>query len=180
MATQKDGTEETGGLKKLILAIVGTCFLGIPCGFFLAAYVSPSAPEEPASTLTAADENSDVGQNTKEAGAAAEDADTAENKFKGPFEIVQMPPIITNIAEPPKVWVRLEGNLLFDKKSEADKPVLTAKLSQHILAYLNTLKLTDIQGAGAIYAVSQDLDEIVRSLSDGEVQGVLLSGLVLE
>jgi hypothetical protein len=45
---------------------------------------------------------------------------------------------------------------------------------------LNTLKLSDMQGAGAVHGVSQDLDEIVTTLSDGQVQGLLLSGLVFE
>ena len=106
--------------------------------------------------------------------------DDAEHIPPGPFEVVPLPPIVTNLAEPSKVWVRLEGSLLFDTKSEAKPDVLAVKLSQHIMAYLNTLKLADVQGTGAMHAISQDLNEIVTTLSDGQVQGILLSGLVFE
>lgn len=180
MATQKDGTRETGGIRKLILATVGTCILGVPFGFFLADHISPTPLPQPDPTQTAVQENSEAAHKIGEPEAPTKDTGAAEESPRGPFEIVQMPPIITNIADPSKVWVRLEGSLLFDKKREADRAVLAARLSQHVMAYLNTLKLTDVQGAGAIYALSQDLDEIVRSLSDGQVQGVLLSGLVFE
>jgi hypothetical protein len=179
MATQKDGTGKSGGLKAFVLAAVGTCLLGLPVGFFLSDLIFPSTLEQSETHKSATAENAEEAQKLGN-GESAESADAADDVPQGPFEVVQLPPIITNIEDPPKVWVRLEGNLLFDSKGKVSSAVLTAKLAQHVLAYLKTLRLTDLQGAGAIHALSQDLDEIVKTLSDGQVQGVLISGLVLE
>jgi hypothetical protein len=182
MATQKDGTGKSGGLKAFVLAAVGTCLLGLPVGFFLSDVIAPFKLEQSYLKKIKTAERAEEGQKAgnAETSEATESADATENVPQGPFEVVQLPPIITNIEDPAKVWVRLEGNLLFDPKGKVSSAVLTAKLAQHVLAYLKTLRLTDLQGAGAIHALSQDLDEIVKTLSDGQVQGVLISGLVLE
>lgn len=185
MATAKDGGGEKGGLKKFLFAAIGTCCLGLPFGFFLADIVAPTDSEKTEAVEATTSEVTEGGEaataNDKPAGeAGAAGAEAVEVVSKGPFEIVPLPPIITNIADPPKVWVRLEGNLVFDKSREPDSALLSAKLAQHVMAYLNTLKLSDMQGAGAVHGVSQDLDEIVKTLSDGQVQGLLLSGLVFE
>jgi hypothetical protein len=182
MATVKDSGGEKGGLKNFLFAAIGTCCLGLPFGFFLADVVAPTdlkkteAVDATTSKLTEGGEAATA--KDKPSGDAG--AEAVEVVSKGPFEIVPLPPIITNIADPPKVWVRLEGNLVFDKSHEPDSALLSAKLAQHVMAYLNTLKLSDMQGAGAVHGVSQDLDEIVTTLSDGQVQGLLLSGLVFE
>lgn len=182
MATEKDGSGETGGFKKFVFALVGTCCLGLTFGFGVSDFATPIESKQSDGVQNTSPAVLTAGQTSGETEAQVSGAgtDAADGVPKGPFEIVQLPPIITNIADPPDVWVRLEGNLVFDKSREANSTLLSAKLAQHVMAYLNTLKLADMQGAGAIHAVSQDLDEIVRSLSDGQVQGLLLSGLVFE
>jgi flagellar protein FliL len=175
MATQKEPVGEKSGIKGLVLAALATCLLGLPLGYFLFDFVAPQKKEKPVAAPAASSENPE--QNTSQGEGSTE---TTEEVVKGPFTIVPLPPIITNIAEPQKVWVRLEGSLVFDKANEQNPAVMSAKLAQHVMAYLRTLKLTDMQGAGAVHALTQDLDEIVRTLSDGQVQALLLSGLVFE
>lgn len=182
MATKSEKTAEAGGFKKFALAVVATCCVGLAIGFFLADFLSlkgpthtESVPIKPAEVTDAAHAPKEGGEQPADPGAVA-----ADEVPKGPLEVVQLPPIITNIADPSKVWVRLEGNLLFDKSREGNPALVSARLAQHVMAYLRTLKLSDLQHEGAMYAVSEDLNEIVKSLSDGEVQGLLLSGLVFE
>lgn len=182
MATEVDKAAGTGGFKKFALAAAGTCCLGLAIGFFLADIITPKSSIHPDPVQPSLSEASTAAETAGEGEIAPTEpgAVVADDVSKGPFEVVQLPPIITNIADPSKVWVRLEGNLLFDKSREADSAIVSAKLAQHVMAYLKTLKLSDLQGEGAMYAVSEDLDEIVKSLSDGEVQALLLSGLVFE
>jgi hypothetical protein len=175
MAKQPTGNGEKGSSKTFLLAAVGTSLLGVPLGFFTADIVEPAAPETPGMSPVPADVNPASNLPAQEAASNA-----TEILPPVAVELVLLPPIITNISDPPKVWVRLEGQLLFDKNGHDDAAVTSAEMAQHVLTYLRTLKLTDIQGAGAIQAISQDINEIVRSSSDGEVQGLLLSGLVFE
>jgi hypothetical protein len=175
MATQTKGTGEKSSMMTLVFAAAGTLFLGLPLGFFMVDVVAPPTLDKSKMSERPATEGSDS------INPAVEDPSIkAEISPAGPFELVQLPPIITNISEPQKVWVRLEGQLLFEKNGHETSAVLSAELAQHVMTYLKTLKLTDIQGAGAIHDLTQDMNEIVRSASDGQVQGLLLSGLVFE
>ena len=70
--------------------------------------------------------------------------------------------------------------MLFGKEKVEKRDLVVAKISQHILAYLKTLKLSDLQGNGAVNAIAQDLNEIATTVSEGQAQGVLISGLVFE
>ncbi len=171
MATQKTEAAPKGGLKHLLVASVGVSVLGLAAGFFGgAALLTKDTSPEQAQMQTAAP------------GEGAHDAKSVDAEKAVPVEynIVPLQPIITNLADSSSVWVRLEGSVLINKKSDVKQDILALKLSQHVLAYLRTLKLTDVQGVGALPAISQDLDEIVQTLSDGQAQGVLISGLVFE
>jgi hypothetical protein len=182
MATQADTTSTSGGLKSLVFAVVGSCAIGLAAGYFAAGALILGASESLLTPENSAEQGPEGGEGSgqheaPEAGAAGH---AAADVPLGAFEIVPLPPIIANLDEPARVWVRLEGSLLFDPEGNANAQALAGKLAQHIMAYLKTLKLNDIQGAGAVQAVSRDIDEIVTTLSEGKVQGVLLSGLVFE
>jgi flagellar protein FliL len=170
MANKKEKSSAKSGLKSAVFATLGTVLLGLPVGFFLTDLIASSKPK-----TMEVNAPSEV-----DASAESADAEGNETRTPAPLAVVALPPVITNISDPSTMWVRLEGSLLFDTSKEGDTAVVAAKLSQHVVVYLNTLKLTDIQGAGAIHALSQDLNEIVTSMSDGQVQGFLLSGLVFE
>jgi flagellar protein FliL len=174
MATQKTEPAPKGGIMHLLMASVGVSILGLAAGFFGgAALLAKDAPLENAQKQTVS---------PAVAGEGSQVANAADGEKQSPAEynIVPLQPIITNLADSASVWVRLEGSVLIDKKSDVKQDVLALKLSQHVLAYLRTLKLTDVQGVGALPAISQDLDEIVQTLSDGQAHGVLISGLVFE
>jgi hypothetical protein len=52
--------------------------------------------------------------------------------------------------------------------------------SNKMVAYVKTLKLTDIQGPVGFLALNSDLNEIVRNATDGQARSVLLSGFIVE
>ncbi len=174
MTTPKNAAIPSGGPKQLLFSIVGVSIIGLLFGFFAAAVllktndsVAKTKDKNPATV------NAALLMNNSE--ALPDDAKTSLE-----YDIVALQPVITNLAESTSVWIRLEGNLLMVKDGDAKPDELALKLAQSILAYLRTLKLTDLQGAGSLHAISQDLNEIVATASKGQVGGLLISGLVFE
>ena len=89
-------------------------------------------------------------------------------------------PIVTNLAEPKNSWVRLEGAIVFDSKDPVNFDVLTAQVSEDTLAYLRTLRMTDLEGASALAYVHDDLTERARIRSKGKILEFIISSLVVE
>ncbi len=89
-------------------------------------------------------------------------------------------PIVTNLAKPSTVFVRLESSVIFSKPPEQDPTELVAKLSNDFLNFLRTLSIGRIEGPSGILHLKTDLNEIARVRSDGLIEEVIISSLVVE
>jgi flagellar protein FliL len=179
MATQKETSPQSGGLQKFVFASIGVSLIGLLFGFFIAAILIPvNLVASDSKVDTSVVKPAEVGAPETEETSGA--ADKVEGTSPENYDVVRIEPIITNLSDSTEVWVRLEGSMLFGKEMVEERDLLVAKISQHVLAYLKTLKLSDLQGNGAVNAISQDLDEIATTVSEGQSQGVLISGLVFE
>ncbi len=89
-------------------------------------------------------------------------------------------PIVTNLAKPSHVFIRLESSVIFSKAPETDPTELTAKLTNDFLNFLRTLTIGRIEGPSGILHLKTDLNEIARIRSDGQIQEVIISSLVVE
>ena len=90
---------------------------------------------------------------------------------------VQLAPIVTNLAAPTEVWVRLEACLVLD---EAQSQELSEQIHQDLLAYLRTLKMHQVEGASGYLHLKADLRERAAIRSDGHVKDVLIRTLLFE
>jgi flagellar protein FliL len=179
MATQKETSPQSGGLKKFVFASIGVSLIGLLLGFFIAAILIPvNLVASDSKVDTSVVKPAEVG--APETGEKSGAADKVEGTSPENYDVVRIEPIITNLSDSTEVWVRLEGSMLFGKEKVEKRDLLAAKISQHVLAYLKTLKLSDLQGNGAVNAISQDLNEIATTVSEGQSQGLLISGLVFE
>ncbi|MFN0191029.1 MAG: flagellar basal body-associated FliL family protein [Aestuariivirga sp.] len=116
---------------------------------------------------------------------AEETAD--EHKMEEPeadnlAELVATPiaPVLTNLGSPKEVWVRLEGAILSRADSEVAPAVLAARAQHQILSYLRTIDSRQIEGASGLLHLNDDLNEVMKTFSGGEVRQLLVSGLILE
>jgi flagellar protein FliL len=174
MADDKTSAPAGGGIKALIFACLGVIVMAAGAGFFAAPLVfenveKPASPAEFGAETKPADEASTPGE--PEAEAPALQAETL---------IVPIQPIVTNLMAPANVWIRIEGHLLVQKRAETKPEELSLKISQHLLAYLRTVKLQDLQGTHGLFAVQQDLNEVASTASGGLAVQFLLSSLVIE
>jgi flagellar FliL protein len=148
----------------------------------------PEANQPPAAAASAAAKPDAKGQTqATEAGhsdvppemlaVAAADFNPADLK-----DLVLTPfaPITSNLAVPENVWIRLEGSMAIKAKDGAKPADLVQLASDKIVSYVKTLKLVDIQGPVGFLAFNSDLNEIVRSATDGQARSVLISGFIVE
>lgn len=89
-------------------------------------------------------------------------------------------PVVTNLAGPPDVWIRLEGGVVIDAAAAKQADVLMTQISGDILAFLRTVSLKQLQGANGLAFLREDLNERARQRSGGAVREIILHTLVAQ
>jgi flagellar protein FliL len=90
--------------------------------------------------------------------------------------VVDLKPILTNLAYPSDNWVRLEVSLVF-KQAVDDQ--LAESVHQDILAYLRTVSLQQIQGPRGFQYLRDDLKERIDMRTQGKVSDLLFRTFVI-
>ena len=96
-------------------------------------------------------------------------------------KVRSLAPVITNLADTPNVWLRLEVSVVFDaamKEPEVDS--LARDIGEDVMAYARTLSLAQIQGASGLYHLREDLAERAQIRSAGKVREVMIQSLVVQ
>lgn len=135
---------------------------------------APASPEGAADAKTAHGGNSDA-----EAENVALLTD-AEQPPPGDLAVVPLSPVLTTLGSPKNTWIRLEGSILIKPGSGIPNEQLSGQAGEQILGYLRTADLSQIDGPSGFLALRNDLNETLRTLSEGYVQGLLIHGLVVE
>ena len=112
----------------------------------------------------------------------AVEAEDEETELIDPhsLRVVPFPPVLTTLAEPKGKWIRLEGSILTTTEAEDSPEVLAERSGEQILTYLRSLRLDQIEGPSNVLGFREDLNEMLRVLSKGQVKGILINGLVVE
>lgn len=172
----------------LLIAVVVTGAVGFGAGFmgigsFIPAMststepamVVGDKPKEEADAATAKDDHAVPAE-----GDVAEEGERPEPIDPNDVTYAPLPPVVTNLLEPKTVWVRLEGGITYLKSGEVKADVLTGQSAQQIMQYIRTLRLIDLEGRDGLQFLQDDLNDLTHSLSGGQVQSVLISGLIIE
>jgi flagellar FliL protein len=94
--------------------------------------------------------------------------------------LADLPPIVTNLANPSDTWVRLEAAIVFDPKTLPHPDVVAAEIATDELAYLRTISVQELQGPIGLENIRQDLRDRALVRSNGKVIDLLLKTLVLQ
>lgn len=101
-------------------------------------------------------------------------------KYGPNISLLDLPPIISNLADPPNAWVRLQAAIVYDNKLEPKPEMLAATISEDLLAYLKTVTVAQIGGASGLKHLREDLNERVAIRSDGHVHELVIETLVVQ
>ncbi len=103
-----------------------------------------------------------------------------KSRYPAGASLRSLAPIITNLASPERTWIRLEASLVMDGDQTAESNVLTAQITEDIVAFLRTVALVQIQGASGFQHLREDLNDRVRVRSGGKVRDLVIQTLIVE
>lgn len=178
MASDKTG--KAGGSSPLLMIVVillltlAAMGAGLAAGSMLEFPVAamPAKPPPPAAEGNSGHEGSKpAGEGEAEVAAPAE---TSQMK------VMPFPPVLTSLAEPKGVWIRIEGSMLVLAETEDKPEILVEQAGAHLLAYLRTVKLAQIEGPSGLLHLREDMNDVVSTMSRGQVREVLIHALVVE
>jgi flagellar protein FliL len=93
--------------------------------------------------------------------------------------VVTLKPILTNLAVPSDTWIRVEAALVA-RPGEEIAPDMAMKISDDFMAFLRSASLLQLQGATGLAYLRADLEERAKMRSEGKVERVFISSLVVE
>jgi flagellar FliL protein len=102
------------------------------------------------------------------------------SKYEAGAGLVNIPPIVTNLADPPDAWVRLQAAIVFDAKAVPAPDLLAAQISEDFLGFLKTLTVGQIGGASGLQHLREDLSERASIRSEGRVRELIIETLVVQ
>jgi flagellar FliL protein len=97
-----------------------------------------------------------------------------------PSSIYDLPPIVTNLAAPQEVWIRLEGSIVFDPKSLPHPESVAGELGEDILSYLRTVSLKQLEGPTGLENLRQDLNERAATRTGGKAREFVIHTMVMQ
>jgi flagellar FliL protein len=166
--------EKKSGLVGQVVIVAVLTLVAVGTGWAIGAFVldAPSQPE-----MAKAEIEEPAKEKKKDKHGSDDARDRAHGEVAMSGHLVELTPITANIATPDDVWIRLELAILF---SEEPDPVLPDQIHQDILAFIQTLKLYQMEGASGMRHLRQDMNELAKIRSDGLAKGVLIRALLLE
>lgn len=184
-------SEGKSGLMAMAIVVLLLSLMGAGTGFAVGVLLQPSKDigkdtAKPASTTPAAETGKQAHSEGTAEGkpdAPAEDAgaeDAGEEAFDADVKIIPIPPVLTTLAAPQGKWIRLEASILAKSGGQRSPELLAEQTGEQVLAYLRTVRLDQLEGPSGLLTLRDDLNETVRSLSQGEVRAILIHGLLVE
>lgn len=91
-----------------------------------------------------------------------------------------IPVVLTNLTDPPSVFIRLESEMIIDAKSAKTSTALAAEISGDYMAFLHSLSVASFEGPSSFIQLKEDLTDRAQSRSKGLVREVIIRGLVVK
>ncbi|HMO30748.1 flagellar basal body-associated FliL family protein, partial [Enterovirga sp.] len=156
-----------GGLVGLLLGVGIVTVLAAGLGTILGMHTAASVEEAVAERARAA--------------AATPSAEPARSTtMDGDMVVQQVDAVVTNLAAPSNVWIRLETAVVFRKEAVENPLVLAAEIREDILAYARTMTLAQLEGPSALQHLRDDLVERAAVRTDGRVSDLVIQSLVVQ
>jgi flagellar protein FliL len=101
-------------------------------------------------------------------------------KYAGNARLLKLVPMVTNLADPPSSWARIEASLVIENVKQEEAGVLAAQIGQDVIGYLRTVSLPQLEGARGLQYLREDLNERASLRSAGKVRELIIETLVVQ
>ena len=92
-------------------------------------------------------------------------------------KLVELAPMVTNLAEPKNTWIRVEASLITDGEVSA---ALGGKVAEDIVAFLKSMTLAELDGASGFQHLREDLNDRARVRGGSQVRELVIHGVIVE
>ncbi|WP_342108211.1 flagellar basal body-associated FliL family protein [Methylobacterium sp. SI9] len=96
------------------------------------------------------------------------------------FTVKSIGTVVTNLANPSDVWVRLESSIVVKSGAFANPEAVAVEIRQDLLAYMRTVSLSQIEGPSGLSHLREDLAERVQVRSKGQIRDFFIETLVVQ
>ncbi len=100
--------------------------------------------------------------------------------YAGDIEVMELPAIVTNLAQPEEARVRMQVAMVYPKRGVENVTLLAARINDDIVTFLKTLTVAGLQGPSGLQALREDLNERAAVRSDGKVREIIIEALVVQ
>jgi len=161
-----------------ILLVMTAAAVGI--GWFSGSYLNGTVSRDPAAVEgeAAAKPAKVDGHGTDAGGHGGAKDEHGDAEAAGNPLLLDLPPIMTNIAAPSDVWLRVELSVVFDEAPT--DPGMADAIHQDLLAFVRTVKMHQIEGASGFQHLKADLGERASIRSGGHAKEILIRTLLFE
>jgi len=161
---RSEGKGSGGGLIGLIVVTLLAIGCGAGFGFFLDGTLKAEADAA--------------------AGKPAKDAASTKPEPRQPAvppatRLVELAPIVANLAEPKDAWIRIEASILVDNSLQGADAV-AAELAEDVVAYLRTTTLSQFEGASGFQNLREDLKDRAMIRDRDRIKDLVIHGVVIE
>ena len=122
----------------------------------------------------------DAIERTVEEKAKADGGEEPQLRYSGDVVLHPLDPVLTNLADPGDVWIRLETSIVFENGALENPAVTAAEIRQDILAYARTIPLSQLEGPSALQHLREDLNERVAIRTSGKVGELVIETMVVQ
>lgn len=119
-------------------------------------------------------------ENALRAQRAAAERPADQLRYQGPAYLKEIPPAVTNLADPSDVWIRVESSIVFDDSDISTDDVLAAEITEDFVAYLRTVKLSQIDSPSGMNHLRDDLADRAVIRSEGRVREIVIRTMVVQ
>ncbi len=91
--------------------------------------------------------------------------------------MIDVPPVITNLASPAGAFIRLQVSLVVEKNAKPDD---ANKFATDITAYLRTVPIERLSGPAGLQQLREDLRERADIRLAGQVHDIIMHDLVIQ
>jgi flagellar FliL protein len=151
------GRTASGGIFGVVIVTLLAIGGGGGFGFYLSGSLKPEPAEKPAPPRV------------------AESKPTLPSDTK----VIPLASIVTNLAEPKNAWIRIEASLVTEGQIEGESS-LSGKVAEDVVAFLKTVPLAEVEGAGGFEHLREDLNDRVRVRGGSKVRELVIHGVIIE
>lgn len=96
------------------------------------------------------------------------------------LRLSELPPIITNLASPGGVVVRLQAAVVYDANAIPHPEPLIGELASDVLAFLRTVSMPSLEGADGLRRLGEDLSDRAAVRSHGSIREFIIQSMVVQ